>query len=328
MRVKYLPHQPHCFAFGGFDLQMLNTLKAVQDAGVDASKLDIWSRDSEFDILHVWGIGSHNFTTIDFAKKAGKSVVATILVPYYDTIRTKLGYYYRFLQVMESIRILKKIDKIVILNDLQLKVVHQRYKVPISKIEVIPNIVEDAYFKIPDFDFKKKYGIEKFVLCTGNVCSRKNQYNLALACINLNLDLVLIGNVLDGETLYGKQLADLAKRYKNITWISQQESGSDELVSAYFNCMIYALPSKSETQPISALEAVAMGKPLLLLDRSYANQPYYKNAILCKSGDVKSIEKGLVMAINKKASSEYNVEILNCKKEKVGNLYKDLYEKL
>ena len=328
MRVKFLPHQPHCFAFGGFDLQMLNTLKAVQDVGVNASKLDIWEKDADFEILHVWGMGAHNFTTIDFAKKAGKLVVTTVLIPYYDTLRSRLGYYYRFFQVMSSIRAFKKIDKIVVLNNLQLKILHRYYRVPTSKIDIIPNIVEDSFFKPPNFDFKKKYGIEKYVLCTGNICARKNQYNLALACINLKLNLVLIGNVLEGETMYGGKLSALEKHHQNIKWIWQLESGSDELVSAYYNCTVYALPSNSETQPIGALEAVAMEKPLLLLDRKYAHQLFYNNAILSKSGSVKSIEKALVNAINNCTSSKQNVEIFNCKKEKVGNLYKDLYENL
>lgn len=328
MRVKYLPHQPHCFAFGGFDIQMLNTLKAVQDAGVNASKLDVWSQDKDFEILHVWGVGPHNFTTVDFAKKAGKLVIATVLVPYHDTLRSKLGYYYRFFRLRKMIETFGKIDKIIVLNNLQFKILHEYYKVSLSKMEIIPNIIEEAYFRIPDFDFKKKSGIENYVLCTGNICARKNQYNLALACINLNLNLVLIGNVLDGEILYGEKLAALAKQHANIRWIKELAHGSDELVSAYFNCMIYALPSKSETQPISALEAVAMKKSLVLLDRMYAYQSFYSNAILCKSGDVKSIEKGLAKAMNKKGSLEYDTEILNCKKEKVGNLYKDLYENL
>jgi glycosyltransferase involved in cell wall biosynthesis len=175
---------------------------------------------------------------------------------------------------------------------------------------------------------KKKYEIENYVLCTGNICARKNQYNLALACINLNLNLVLVGNVLDGETLYGEKLAAFAKQHSNIRWIKELAHGSDELIAAYFNCMIYALPSKSETQPISALEAVAVNKPLVLLDRMYAHQSFYKGATLSKFPSVKSVEKALSTAMGNSISSKQNIEILNCSKEKVGSLYKNLYENL
>lgn len=327
MKVKYLPHQPHCFAFGGFDLQMLNTLKAVQEVGVDASKLDFWERKSDFEILHVWGLGPHNFSTIEFAKKAGKVVVATVLLPYYDSLRSKVGYYYRFWQSIESKRVLRKIDRVVVLNNLQFEILRKRFSVPASKMKIIPNIVEEPYFKTPVFDFKKKYGIEDYILSTGNICKRKNQYNLALACINLNKNLVIIGNVLDGEEEYGKLIRDLTTKHQNIRWISSLEAGSDELVAGYYHCKAFALPSKSETQPISALEAVAVGKPLLLLDRGYAHQSFYKNAVLSKSPSVEGIIKGLVK-VTSISGLKKEPEIYTCRKEAVGHLYKDLYNNL
>ena len=298
------------------------------EKGVDASKLDIWSKDKDFDIVHVWGVGPHNYLFIDLAKRSGKKIIATVLLPYHDTIRSKVGYYYRFFQVRQLIYHYKLIDKIVVVNNTQLNVLAKYYKVPISKIEIIPHLISNEYFGIPDFNFSKKYGISDYVLCTGNISSRKNQYNLALACTNLNLNLVLIGNVLDGEKLYGEKLEALVKNNKNILWIRELPDASQEIVSAYYNCKAYALPSKSETQPISALEAVAMRKPLILMDREYAHQIYYKGAILCNSPSVKDIEKALTKISDKSKVAEENPEILNCSQKNVANRYKDCYEKL
>ena len=328
MKVKYYPYQPHCFAFGGFDMQMINTLQAVINAGVNAGKLDNWSRDNDFDIIHLWGVGRPNFELIDWAKKSGKDIVATILSPYHDSSISKLGYYYRHFQVRQLIHYYKKIDKIIVLNDLQLKVLTEYYKVPISKMEIIPNIVEQKYFETPALDFSKKYGAHNYVLCTGNICPRKNQYNLALACINLHVNLVLIGNILDGEASYGESLAALAADHKNITWIKELPKASEDLVAAYYYCALFALPSKNETQPISALEAMAMRKPLILMDRDYARQSYYKGAILCKSAKVKDIKIALQKAMTIKTPPEENKDILNCKAEKVGESYRLCYEKL
>jgi hypothetical protein len=69
MRVKYVQNQPHCFAFGGFEIQMLSTLKAVQEAGVDADKLNPWSRDSDFDIIHLWGLELNHSNILHFCEK-------------------------------------------------------------------------------------------------------------------------------------------------------------------------------------------------------------------------------------------------------------------
>lgn len=328
MKVKYYPNQPHCFAFGGFEMQMLNALNSVKETGVDASKLDIWSRDNDFHIIHLWGVGPHNYHIIDWAKKSGKATVATVLLPYFDTIRLKLSYYKHYFSTVQKqlLRYYMLIDRIVVVNELQSTILTNYYKVPPSKIEIIPNIIEEEYFNVPNFNFSKKYNIDSYVLCTGNISSRKNQFNLAVACINLNLNLVLIGNIIDGELLYGKALENLIKDNKKVKWIKELPRASEELVAAYSQCSIFALPSNDETQPISALEAIAMGKPIVLMDKKYACQSYYKEATLCKSSSVKDIEIALEKSL--KSPPKVNLEISNCREFNVGNMYKICYSKL
>ena len=209
MKVKYLPFQPHCFAFGGFDMQMLNTLNAVRKAGIDASPLDVWSRDDDFEILHFWGISESNYNTINWAKKKDKKLIATVLLSYFDTLRLKIGYWYhiksaRFTDLRKSLSLL---DVVVVLNEVQADVLNFFYKVPSSKIICIPNVVNAGFFEYKDDNFfLQKYNLlNNYVLCTGNISHRKNQYNLALACNNLNIKLVLIGNTLDGEKEYSQR---------------------------------------------------------------------------------------------------------------------------
>ena len=135
MKVKYFPYQPHCFAFGGFDMQMINTLNVVNKAGIDASRLDIWSRDNDFEVIHLWGVGPHNYHVIDWAKKSGKKIVATVLLPYYDTIRLKLSYYKHLFSVAnkQQLHYYSLIDKVVVVNNPQSDVLCKYYKVPTSK---------------------------------------------------------------------------------------------------------------------------------------------------------------------------------------------------
>lgn len=328
MKVKYFPWQPHCFAFGGFEIQMLSTLQAVKKAGVTAEKMDVWSRDKDFDILHLWGVGPYNYMIIDFARNAGKAVIATVLLPYHDTLRSNLGYLYRELKMEPLKNYYKKIDNIVVLNESQKNILARIYNYPADQIEIIPNIVHEKFFKPPSSNFSEKYGMDNYVLCTGNISPRKNQYNLATACVNLNINLVLIGNTLDGEKKYGDKLKKFVNNHKNILWINELPAASDELAAAYANCKLYALPSKNETQPISALEAVAMKKPLLLCDRRYARQKQYEKAFLCKSPSVGDITKALDKALGSAQPPAGNRAILECTEENVGRLYKRSYEKL
>ena len=330
MKIKYFPNQPHCFAFGGFDMQMLNALDAVNKAGLDASKIDVWSRKNDFDIIHLWGIGPSNYHVIDWAIKAEKKIIATVLIPYYDTLRLKLSYYKNFNSTWQKalISYYAKIDKIVVVNDLQSKALNKYYRVPTFKIEIIPNIIEDNYFKAPAFNFDKTYKVKDYILCTGNISYRKNQLNLAYACANLKLDLVLIGNILDGEKEYAQKLLELIQKNTNIKWIKELPKGSEELASAYFNCKIFALPSKNETQPISALEAAAMEKQLILNDRAYAKQEYYQGAVLARTPNVGDIETALKIALKKNPITLKNKKLFECKKEAVGESYKKVYQKL
>ncbi len=330
MKIKIYPNQPHCFAFGGFDMQMLNALESVNNLGINASKLDVWSRDNDFDIIHLWGIGTHNYHIINWAKKSEKKIVATVLIPYFDTIRLKLSYirHYNSFWQKQLIYNYGLIDKVIVVNELQSVSLSKYYKVHPSKIEIIPNIIENKYFEIPTFNFSKKYNIDDYILCTGNICSRKNQLNLAKACINLSKKLVLVGGVLDGEELYAKELANLISNNSNIKWIKELAKGSEELAAAYYNCSLFALPSKNETQPISALEAAAMSKPLVLCNKAYARQDYYKGAFLAKSTNVKDIENALMAALKIQTAIKKNQKLFDCTTEAVGKSYKKVYSVL
>lgn len=330
MKIKFYPYQPHCFAFGGFDLQMINAMRSMQNLGCDVSQLDIWSRDSDFDVLHLWGIGPHNYHVIDWAKKSEKCLVATVLLPYFDTFRSKIGNLYREIfspSFMQLVRYFALIDRIVVVNDLQADVLLRYFKVHENKIDVIPNIVDDNFFNNSINSFEDKYQIRDFVLCTGNISSRKNQLNLALACISRGFPLVLIGNELTGESDYASKLSEIVSRHSNILWLDEMQSASNELVAAYNACSFFALPSLDETQPISALEAVAVKKPIMLLDRQYAKQEYYKGAVLCKSTSVSDISTALdvLVSSNLVFDSQY---IVACRAINVGKAYKDVYLKL
>jgi glycosyltransferase involved in cell wall biosynthesis len=330
MKIKYYPCQPHCFAFGGFDMQMLNALDAVNKTGLDASQLDIWSRDKDFEIIHIWGVGPHNYHIIDWAIKSKKKIIATVLLPYYDTLRLKLSYFRHYNSTWQKqlLSYYGKIDKIVVVNDLQSNVLNKYFKVPTFNIEIIPNIIEDNYFVKPSFNFSEAHQIKDYILCTGNISSRKNQLNLAYACANLKLNLVLIGNILDGEKAYAQKLEELIQKNTGIKWIKELPKGSEELASAYFYSKIFALPSKDETQPISALEAAAMEKQLILNDRAYARQEYYQGAVLTRTKSVRDIETALKIALKRKPADHKNQKLFECKKEAVGEAYKKVYQKL
>lgn len=296
MKIKFLPNQPHSFSFGGFDLQILNTIKALNKIGLNAEKFDFWSRDNDFDIMHFWGLELSNYNNIQYGKLAGKKIVLTALLGYNeDFISTLKWNVSKFIGKASFLNtILKKIDALVVLNDFQFEFAVKHLKIPKEKIYVIPVIINDRYFSE---ECESNFIKDSYVLITGNICLRKNQVNLVKACVKSKLDLVVIGNVLNGEEEYAKELEELCNNNKNIVWIKGLQDASDELISYYKNCSVFALPSYDELQPTSALEAALLKKPILLANRKYAKQKYFHNSKLVNPSNVDEISEGLIEAI-------------------------------
>jgi glycosyltransferase involved in cell wall biosynthesis len=330
VRIKYLPLQPHCFAFGGFDIQMLQTMDAARACGVNVLKLDIWSRDIGFDILHCWGLGFSHHENYFWTKKTGKKLVATILMHDIESAFASLKFKLSAIISKQRVIIdmLKMVDELVVVNENQAEIANIYYKVPAGKVHIIPNVVNERYFSSTEADIK--LNTSDYVLTTGNVCPRKNQVALAEACIHRKIKLVIIGKVLQGEELYGDSLVELAKNNPElITWIPGLGENSEELIGYYKNCRLFALPSFVEQQPISALEAAVSQKPLLLANRAYAKQKFYKNACLVDPASVQSITKGLQDVWQNGNSYIAPANILNeCRAQQVGLSYKKIYEGL
>lgn len=333
MKIKYLPCQPHCFAFGGFDLQMIHTLEAVKNTGVEADKLNPWDRDNNFDIIHLWGLDSSNYRAAYFAKKEQKKIVLTALTGYvtgkFDNFKIKLLNKLQFTNY--NIELVKLIDSLVVLNEGQAEAACQFYEVPERMISIIPAIVNDNFFsnKCEDNYFKKRYGIQNFVLTTGSVGQRKNQLNLAKACLKIGQPLVIIGDLAPGEFDYGNELKKIIANHENIYWLTEIDNNSPILLSAYQECMLFALISNNEQQPISPIEAAVLGKPIILADKAYAKQDYFNNSLLTNPNSVDEISKSLLKVISNKEMFKIDLDKLKIfKSANVGEKYKILYHSL
>ena len=332
MKVKFVPYQPHCFAFGGFEVQMLSTLDAIVKSGVEAEKIDIWSRDNNFEILHCWGLGFHHYENIRWARHAKKKIVLTALLSYYENFNERLRHLFStyIKKAQYYIEIANMADCVVVVNELQAEACHRYFKVPLKKIQVIPNIIHNKYFENkPDNSFFKKYNVNDYVLAVGNVCVRKNQLALIEACLKSNSKLVIIGTLLDGEAEYGKQVEKLIQDSTDVIWVQGLPSNSDDLISAYQGSTMVALPSFIEQQPITLLEAVAIQKPLLIAERAYAHQKYYKNSMCVPPNSIEAIANG----INKVKEDPLmytpsRSTIEECREENVAKRYNVVYDSL
>jgi glycosyltransferase involved in cell wall biosynthesis len=327
--VRVVPYQPHCFAFGGFEMQMINALAAVRAEGLDAAEMNFWSQKEDFDILHVWGWGLAHWPAVYWAKKYGKRVVMSALLSY-PTLRYRASHFISSKYGIGRLHqdLIDLVDCFSVVNDKQAETTTSILGVPEDKVVVIPNIVEAKYFDPPSLLSPPK-NISNYILCTGNVCPRKNQLALAQACILAKASLLIIGDVLAGDEAYGESLSVLICDNPSIQWLRKMEPGSDALLAAYYYCSAFALPSLNETQPISLLEASAIQKPLLVANRDYAKQKYYVNALRVNPESVQDIRRGIeqVLAnVDKYVTPRQIIE--ECRFDKVGLAYRHLFERV
>ena len=327
MKITYFPNQPHCYAFGGFELQMLSAFEAAKSQGCNVNLLDPWSRFADFDIAHIWGFEITQQHNIIYSKKADKKVIVTTLLPDFSSKKVQMRFFISGL--IDKVRLLKKltgyIDSFVAVNEMEKEYIAKYFKFPANQVHVIPNIVSDAYFD-PN-GIEENLEIENYVLCVGNICERKNQLNLVLACNEIGYNILLIGSVLEGEESYANAVFTELRKNPASRWIKGAKENSSTLRTAYKNCKLFALLSHKESQPISILEAIAMNCRVILADKPYARQSFFKGALLVNPNSIPDIKKSLTLGAAMEPPIHF-ADIDHCRKENVGLLYKGVYSQL
>jgi glycosyltransferase involved in cell wall biosynthesis len=166
-----------------------------------------------------------------------------------------------------------------------------------KKITVVPNGV-DPHFEFGDPSiFKKKYGIDNFILNVGHIGpARKNVLNLIRALKNIDHPAVIIGKITDSS--YAIQCIEEAKQSKNILIIPGVDNNSELLASAYAAANVFALPSLFETPGIAALEAALSGAKIVITPYGGTKDYFDTMATYVEPNSVESIRNGIIKSLN------------------------------
>ncbi len=290
MRVRAVPFQPHAFFYGGFDIQMTRTLEVLVESGVDAKPLDFWSRDDDFDIVHIWGLHAMHEPLVTAARKNNKKVVITPLLPYLTMSNWGRHMVRSLLGQRRTLRdILSKTDRLLVVNDLQVETAVRMFGYPRGQVEIIPTIIDSSFFS--DVSEDPVDDLRNYIVCAGNIWPRKNQVRLAQAATKAEIPMIFVGNVMGGEAAYTEQFEALIRTNPRLRWYKWVSL--PDLKRIFRNSAGVALPSFEETQPASGLEAGALRKPLLLGKRPYARQSFFENAYLADPTSIGDIVRGL-----------------------------------
>ncbi len=258
MKILFATYPMAFHTPGGGEIQLLEYRNALKRRGVEVDLFDCWNPCfDKYDIVHFFSCvgGSGHFCK--FVKNVLKKplVVTSSL---WITEESRLQY-----PIDEIVEQLNIADSIVTNSVMESEQLSKILGIEISKFSHVHNACDDVFFDqtVSNF-FTERFDIEKeYFLNVGNFEPRKNQKIIADAAKFFpDYDFIVAGHIRDQD--YYKEVSRAAP--PNFRYVGPLEAKSEILRSAYKNAKALILPSILETPGLAALEAAAMGVPLIL----------------------------------------------------------------
>lgn len=189
----------------------------------------------------------------------------------------------------------KKADVIIVSSTKAKKNIKKQYRIPSSKIEVIPNYIDIDLFQPKEI--KKEKGRICFV---GRLSPQKNLFNLLKSVDGLDVKLVIFGS---GEL--GEKLKKKAKEIKRAKIEFRGNIPNNFLPEELNKSELFILPSFYEGNPKTLLEAMACSLPVIGTDVEGIKEiiKHKKNGYLCKTG-ANSIKEAIKKVLDNKELQE------------------------
>jgi glycosyltransferase involved in cell wall biosynthesis len=320
MKITMACYQSVSLIHGGPRVQILRTKSELEKLGVDVTLFHPWESASQFrpDIFHLFSanLGTYHLarnieplsipivtSPIFFTQRSASSIRLTLMIEHsLKRIRAGIWTNYGFTE-----QILKASRAVLPNTSDESRLIQFGMNIPAKKLSVIPNGVDPRFESGNPALFKKKYGIDKFILNVGHIGPvRKNVLSLIRALRTIDHPAVIIGQIIGKD---GEQCLKEAAENKNILIIPGLENESEMLASAYAACDVFALPSLFETPGIAALEAALAGAKIVITPHGGTREYFGAMAQYVDPHSVVSIRAGILAALKEKRSNDLQQHI-------------------
>lgn len=296
---------------GGVRNQIDQTARHLRKLGVHCEFVSHENtlQDIAPDLVHVFSCGRETHDFILQAKKLGLKVV---LSPIYYAVQPP----WRIRILLKIETLLQSVtsaiwtdfgvrnsscslaDLILPNTDSEKELLHSALGVPLDKMKVVPNGVEQRFQYADPQLFWNTYGRKDFVLFVGQSSApRKNLKALLEALKGQPVDLVAIGS--PGTDSLGKEIQKMADRNHRILMIPTLSHDSEMLASAYAACHTFVLPSLFETPGIAALEAGLAGANIVITRFGGTREYFLHHAEYIDPKSTFSILQGITNSLKK-----------------------------
>lgn len=285
MKALFDHVMPFMLAGGGFEIQLRETMSALQDLGVEVEHLRSSDSGQRGDIIHFFGRPSAEY--IRFAHQKNIPVVMSELL-------TGMGSRPRrtLLAQQTAIRLIRKTvpynfwsrmgwdsfalaDRLVALTEWEAHLMTRLFAAPPDRIRVIPNGVS------PEFLQENNAVRENYLVCTATITPRKRIVETVEAAILAQTPIWVIGEPYGATDSYADKFLELARQHPEIIRYEGAVRERSFLADIYRHARGFVLLSSMESLSLSALEAAACGCPLFLSDLPWARTTFKQDATYC-----------------------------------------------
>ena len=307
MKILFICYPHVGFNKTGMYYQIINTKKSLEKIGYRVDLFNMWStKIEEYDICHFFSSHTHNIELFRIANKLRIPIVWSPVFnmfgkpAFYSKLQGKINEKFPFLfKGFNSLHeMLKLSSHVIFLNKEENYQFEYILGKDVLKKTLIPNGIDEKLFAVPKNplnEVKLFTDNNPIVLNVGYFSERKNQKSLIQAAIKSNWNLCLVGKI--DNSFYAKQCKDLAKGHENIKIVGELPYGSDELISYYKRAKVFALPSISEVQPLTIIEACINGCQIMV-GENVPLQSFLKGKVeICEPMNISSIKESIVNSL-------------------------------
>ena len=286
MKVLFDGNLPFALTHGGAQIQIEQTKKGLEEAGAEVEWLRWWDGGQKADVMHFF-YRPHPAVLRMAANKGMKTVFCELLTGLgsRSTVSrwaqkalieiSKRGLPRAFIERLcwDAYQIA---DGCIANTSWEKKLMLDMFSARADQVHVVPNGVEDVFFRDPKFKFQ--ISKSKYLVCTATITERKRVVELAEAAIMAQVPVWIIGEPYSKEDPYFIKFLSVVGKSKGVVKYEGGVSERAKMAKIYQSVAGFVLLSAMETRSLSAEEAAAGGCLLFLADLPWAKSSFGKMA--------------------------------------------------